>query len=190
MFVGSTAVRGVFGIVVRVKWMEIQLILKSRWTFCKPDVDRKDFDVFLSYVWKTSSSGRVYSLKYTIMVDGAFPFSLDPLQVEVPSERLELLLPHVLEDQWGYRLCLLERDYLPGGVYTKDVVNAIHRSHVLICLLSAEYLSDNNAVFVLESGVQSLLQNSGIKLQLIWTNRAPVSSCSWTRHFLLSFRKP
>lgn len=38
--------------------------------------------------------------------------------------------------------------------YTNDIVLAIQRSQMLICLLSANYLSDSNAVFVLESGVQ------------------------------------
>lgn len=132
----------------------------------------KDFDVLLSFVWRTSSP----ELDSPPLRDnGAFPFSLGPLAVEIPSESPELLLPHVLEDQWGYRLCLMERDYLPGGAYTNDVADAIQRSQMLICLLSTEYLLDNKAMFVLESGVQAFLQNSGTKLQLIWTNTGPVS---------------
>ncbi|XP_055086077.1 interleukin-18 receptor accessory protein-like isoform X2 [Periophthalmus magnuspinnatus] len=172
---GSILFVSSLGIVVYLKWLEIQLILKSCWTFDKADVGHKDFDVFLSSVWSTTSVDMVSSPLRHNKDDGTFPFSLDPLELEVPSESLEQLLPHVLEDQWGYRLCLMDRDFLPGEAYTKDVVNAIQRSQMLICLLSAEYFSNNNAVFVLESGVQALLQNSGFKLQLIWTHRGPAS---------------
>lgn len=53
--------------------------------------------------------------------------------------------------------------------YTNDVVHAIQRSQMLICVLSADYLSNSNAVFVLESGLQALLQNSNLRLMLIKT---------------------
>lgn len=161
-------------IILHVKWLEIQMIYRSRWRLSKPHGGEKDFDVFLSYVWSTSSVSLSSPVRQEHS-DAAFPFTLDPLKVEIPSQKLELLLPHVLEDQWGYRLCLMERDFIPGGAYTNDVANALQRSQMLICLLSTEYLSDNNAVFVLESGIQALLQNSAIKLLLIWSNKAPTS---------------
>lgn len=38
--------------------------------------------------------------------------------------------------------------------YTKDIVLALQKSQMLICLLSAHYFCSSNAVFVLESGIQ------------------------------------
>ena len=40
------------------------------------------------------------------------------------------------------------------AAYTEDVVRVIQRSRCLVCLLSAEFLSNSSAVFVLEAGVQ------------------------------------
>ncbi|KAF7654771.1 hypothetical protein LDENG_00064830, partial [Lucifuga dentata] len=139
------------GVILHVKWLEVTLIYRSH---CRLWAEEKEFDVFLSYVWSAPS---VEDLKLKEEYTTQWP--------------PEVLLPWVLEDQWGYRLCLLERDLLPGGAYVNDVVHAIERSRMLICLLSADYLCNSNAVFVLESGIQALLQNSHIKLLLIWTSR-------------------
>lgn len=40
------------------------------------------------------------------------------------------------------------------SAYTSDVVLAIQRTQMLVCVLSDDYFADSNAVFVLESGVQ------------------------------------
>ncbi|CAJ1049487.1 interleukin-18 receptor accessory protein-like isoform X1 [Xyrichtys novacula] len=165
------------GICLHVKWLELQLIYKSYLQQGKHDGDEKDFDVFLSFVWsglpvEAAEVSAFYQTGPDTDVE-EYLSPTDPLssdEGEVTQKPLEVLLPRVLEDLWGYRLCLLERDVLPGGAYTNDVVHAIQRSQMLICLLSADYLSNNSAVFVLESGVQALLQNSSPKLLLLWTN--------------------
>ncbi|KAL3065684.1 hypothetical protein OYC64_015774 [Pagothenia borchgrevinki] len=135
--------------------------------------DEKEFDVFLSFVWSPSVDleGVLTLSAQKGPHEEACLSSMDLLNTEEGKSTLEVLLPRVLEDQWGYRLCLLERDVLPGGAYTNDVVLAIRRSQMLICVLSADYLSNSNALFVLESGVQALLQNTALKLLLIWTTR-------------------
>ncbi|XP_042349027.1 interleukin-18 receptor accessory protein-like [Plectropomus leopardus] len=171
------------GIVLHVKWLEIQLIYRSYFLHGKDVGGEKEFDVFLSCVWSPSSA----------QVEGVLTFSsqkgpdtddeaclscvdlLDTEEGKVAQGPLEVLLPKVLEGRWGYRLCLPERDILPGGAYTNDVVLAIQRSQILICVLSADYLSNSNAVFELESAVQALLQSSTLKLLLIWTCRASAS---------------
>ncbi|XP_070761106.1 LOW QUALITY PROTEIN: interleukin-18 receptor accessory protein-like [Enoplosus armatus] len=171
------------GIVLHVKWLEIQLIYRSHFQNGKNDGDEKEFDVLLSYVWSPPSAEEEAVLTLSSRSgpdtdEEACLFSMDPLNSEegIATQRpLEVLLPQVLEDRWGYRLCLLERDVIPGGAYIDDVILAIKRSQMLICLLSADYLSNSNAVFVLQSGVQALLQNSTLKLLLIWTNTASAS---------------
>ncbi|XP_034076972.1 LOW QUALITY PROTEIN: interleukin-18 receptor accessory protein-like [Gymnodraco acuticeps] len=161
------------GIILHMKWLEIQLIYRSRVQHGKHDKDEKEFDVFLSFVWSPSTDleGVLTLSAQKGPHEEACLSSMDLLNTEEGKSTLEVLLPRVLEDQWGYRLCLLERDVLPGGAYTNDVVLAIRRSQMLICVLSADYLSNSNALFVLESGVQALLQNTALKLLLIWTTR-------------------
>ncbi|XP_073319901.1 interleukin-18 receptor accessory protein-like [Pagrus major] len=174
---------GGLGIVLHVKWLELQLIYRSRFQHGKHDIDEKEFDVFLSYVWSPTSADveGLLTPSFSSRPENyaeACSSSMDPLNCEegkATQRPLEVLLPRVLEDRWGYRLCLLERDMLPGGAYTNDVVLAVQRSRMLICLLSADYLSNSNAVFELESGVQALLQNSSLKLLLIRTSRASAS---------------
>ncbi|XP_071771114.1 interleukin-18 receptor accessory protein-like isoform X2 [Centroberyx gerrardi] len=170
------------GIIVRVKWLELSLIYRSHCQQANNGEDEKEFDVFLSCVW--SLSGQRAAGLALLSPSGpethaeASPSSMDQLNTEegdATQRPLEVLLPRVLEDQWGYRLCLLDRDLLPGGAYTEDVVHALQRSRMLICLLSADYLSNSNAVFVLESGIQALLQGSQLKLLLIWTRGTAAS---------------
>ncbi|XP_031702807.1 interleukin-18 receptor accessory protein-like isoform X2 [Anarrhichthys ocellatus] len=136
------------GIVLHVKWLEIQLIFRSHFQHGKHDGDEKEFDVLLSYVWSPPSAevmgvSTLSSQRGPDTDEEACLSCMDPLNTE--------------------------------EAYTNDVVLAIQRSRMLICLLSADYLSNSNAVFVLESGVQVLLQDSTLKLLLIWTSRASAS---------------
>ncbi|XP_049574924.1 interleukin-18 receptor accessory protein isoform X2 [Syngnathus scovelli] len=167
-------------IVLRVKWLELQLIYISRLQSEKVDADEKEFDVFFSYVWTSphyEAAGLTRSAQSSPNSHDS-PSTFEPFNLEHVIDNLrppEVVIPMVLEDLWGYRLCLTERDMLPGGAYTNDVVHAIRRSQILICVVSADYLSNSNAVFVLESGIQVLLQSSTLKILLIRTSRT--SAC-------------
>ncbi|XP_053176249.1 interleukin-18 receptor accessory protein-like [Scomber japonicus] len=170
------------GIVLRVKWLELQLIYRTHFQRGKLNGDEKEFDVLLSYVWSPPSAEVEGGLTLSSTSRPSTEVksclsSPEPLNMEEGNTQRapEVLLRQVLEDQWGYRLCLLERDMVPGEAYTNDVVHAIQRSKMLICLLSDDYLSNNDALFVLESGVQALLQNSAPKVLLIWTSRTSTS---------------
>ncbi|XP_061670643.1 interleukin-18 receptor accessory protein-like [Syngnathoides biaculeatus] len=163
---------GGMGVVLHVKWLELQLIYISRFRRGKVDAAEKEFDVFLSYVWTPPCEGAYLTRSSG---SGDYPSSLEPFKSEGAigdwTPPPEVLLPTVLEARWGYRLCLLERDTLPGGAYTNDVVGGIRRSQILICILSAEYLSNSNAVFVLESGIRVMLQSSTLQILLIHTSK-------------------
>ncbi|TNM90922.1 hypothetical protein fugu_003211 [Takifugu bimaculatus] len=151
-----------------MKWLELQLIFRSYFQFGNHSRAEKEFDVFLSFVWPRKSSPSPPGTHD----EGCTNSNLLNWEKGGATERpLEALLPQVLEE-WGHRLCLLERDVLPGGVYANDVVLSIQRSRMLICVLSADYLSNTDAVFILESGIQALLLKSTTKLLLIWTNKA------------------
>ncbi|KAM4743687.1 interleukin-18 receptor accessory protein-like [Anableps anableps] len=162
------------GIILHVKWVELQIICRSRFQFEKYD-EKKEFDVFVSYVWTAPSPEAVNGLTLSSRPYSDAEGCISNMEMQSSEEPIEKLLPQVLEDQWGYRVCLLERDILPGGAYTNDVVFTINRSQMLICILSAEYFASSNAVFVLESGIKALLQNSALKMLLIWTSGTSAS---------------
>lgn len=64
--------------------------------YCSSSPDKKEFDAFVSYAkWSSFESEASSSLN---------------------EENLALnLFPEILENKYGYTLCLLERDVAPGG---------------------------------------------------------------------------
>ncbi|KAG7482751.1 interleukin-18 receptor accessory protein-like [Solea senegalensis] len=164
-------------IILHMKSLELQIMYRSHFHF--GNHGEKPFDVLLSHVWSATSAemetGWTLSSPSGPETDKeACQQCMDLTNTELgeANRRPRVMLLHqVLEEQWGYRLCLLDRDIVPGGAYANDVVCAIQRSQMLICLLSADYLCNSNALFVLESGIQALLQKSTPKLLLIWTCR-------------------
>ncbi|XP_027722353.1 interleukin-18 receptor accessory protein-like isoform X2 [Vombatus ursinus] len=109
--------------------------------------DGKEFDAFVSYAKQDSFD------------------SLDPSSLNEESFALDLL-PKVLEKKYGYTLCLFERDVIPGGVYTEDIVKIIKQSRRVICVLSPSYVS-SPTVFELQAAVNLALEDQTLKLILI-----------------------
>ncbi|XP_042169865.1 interleukin-18 receptor accessory protein-like isoform X1 [Oncorhynchus tshawytscha] len=142
------------GITVHVYWLEISILYRIYLPYKQTTTDDKEYDAFVSYVPSSSSEeagGRGIGGR---------------------EEALEVLLPRVLEGQWGYHLFLLERDLLPGGAYTEDVVCAIRSSRRLVCVLSPDYLA-STCLFELETGIRALQQDPHFRLILIWTSPNP-----------------
>ncbi|XP_024857891.2 interleukin-18 receptor accessory protein isoform X2 [Kryptolebias marmoratus] len=170
------------GILLRAKWLEIRLICRSRFQRGNDTGEEKEFDVFLSHVWSPGSPTWAGGSDFiSTEAEGPVPSCLSVAEKLNAQRPGEVLLSQVLEDRWGYRVCLLERDILPGGAFTNDVVLALKRSRMLLCVLSADYLADANAVFVLETGVKAFLQNAALRLLLVRTRGTGGTSPSLPR---------
>ncbi|XP_069747203.1 interleukin-18 receptor accessory protein-like [Narcine bancroftii] len=140
------------GVGVYKFWIEIVLLYRHYFSKDETIGDGKEFDAFVSYASSCSSREELES-------DGYF----------ITEERFALeLLPNILEKQHGYKLCLLERDILPGGVYTEDVISYIKRSRRVLIVLSPNYFSlAGSRLFELQTGINSMLDNLKTKVILI-----------------------
>ncbi|XP_034513156.1 interleukin-18 receptor 1 [Ailuropoda melanoleuca] len=76
------------------------------------------------------------------------------------------ILPRVLEKHFGYKLCIFERDVVPGGAIVDEIHSLIEKSRRLIIVLSKSYMS-NEVRYELESGLHEALVERKIKIILI-----------------------
>ncbi|XP_053445729.1 interleukin-18 receptor 1 isoform X2 [Nycticebus coucang] len=76
------------------------------------------------------------------------------------------ILPRVLEKHFGYKLCIFERDVMPGGAVVDEIHSLIEKSRRLIIVLSKSYMS-NEVRYELESGFHEALVERKIKIILI-----------------------
>ncbi|XP_054584271.1 interleukin-18 receptor 1 isoform X1 [Eptesicus fuscus] len=82
------------------------------------------------------------------------------------------VLPRVLEERFGYKLCIFERDVAPGGAVVDEIHSLIEQSRRLIIVLSTSYMF-NEVKYELESGLHEALVERKIKIILI--EFAPIS---------------
>uniref|UniRef100_A0ABM5FYY7 Interleukin-18 receptor accessory protein isoform X1 n=1 Tax=Pogona vitticeps TaxID=103695 RepID=A0ABM5FYY7_9SAUR len=141
-----------FGVVLGgmlAYWRWIDLVLFYRYYLAKDETlgDCKEFDAFVSH---------------------ATPNSLGAHHALFEEEQFALeYLPQVLENEYGYKLCLMERNILPGGAYTDDIVNAIKSSRRAIMILTPSYFKNRESIFELEAAVNTALEDKTLKLILI-----------------------
>ncbi|XP_061067210.1 interleukin-18 receptor 1 isoform X2 [Eubalaena glacialis] len=76
------------------------------------------------------------------------------------------ILPGVLEKHFGYKLCIFERDVVPGTAVVDEIHSLIEKSRRLIIVLSKSYMS-NEVRYELESGLHEALVERKIKIILI-----------------------
>ncbi|NWZ44277.1 I18RA protein, partial [Brachypodius atriceps] len=151
LYVLCSAISALFAFVlctafIYQHWIEIVLMYRSYLVHNKSTEDGKEFDAFVSYAKLNSSES-----------DSAL----------ISEEKFALeLLPDMLENKYGYKLCILERDILPGGAYTDEVVTAIKQSRRVIIILSPAYVN-GPSIFELQAAVNCALEDKRIKLVLI-----------------------
>ncbi|XP_078512266.1 interleukin-18 receptor 1-like [Lissotriton helveticus] len=125
----------------------IDLVLQYRRITNKDETksDGKEYDAYVSY------------LKYS------------KLETEAETKFALEVLSHTLEDFFGYKLCIFERDVMPGGATVDDIDSLIDKSRRLIIILSKNYTSDN-AMYELESGLYKSLVERKTKVIVIEYN--------------------
>ncbi|XP_037662741.1 interleukin-18 receptor accessory protein [Choloepus didactylus] len=133
--------------LIYMYWIEVVLLCRTYQSGDETLEDKKEFDAFVSYAkWSSFESEDPSSLS---------------------EENLALnLIPEVLENKYGYTLCLLERDVAPGGVYAEDIVSMIKKSRRGIFILSPSYVN-GPSVFELQAAVNFALDDQTLKLILI-----------------------
>ncbi|XP_012875151.1 PREDICTED: interleukin-18 receptor accessory protein isoform X1 [Dipodomys ordii] len=130
-----------------IYWIEIVLLCRTYQNKDETLGDKKEFDAFVSYAKLNSLENEASS--------------------DLSEEHLALnLFPEVLENKYGYTLCLLERDVAPGGVYTEDIVSIIKKSRRGIFILSPNYIN-GPTTFELQAAVNLALDDQTLKLILI-----------------------
>ncbi|XP_034276427.1 interleukin-18 receptor accessory protein [Pantherophis guttatus] len=135
------------GLLVYRHWIELVLLYRNYLAKDETLSDWKEFDAFVSY---------------------AKPEFIEANQEPCPEEQLALeFLPLVLEHDYGYKLCLTERDILPGGAYTDDIVSAMKKSRRVIVILSPNYAKNSQALFELEAAINTALEDKTMKPILI-----------------------
>ncbi|KAM8977440.1 LOW QUALITY PROTEIN: interleukin-18 receptor 1-like [Pelodytes ibericus] len=75
-------------------------------------------------------------------------------------------LPNILENYFGYKLCIFERDIMPGGSMVDDMNSYLDKCRRLIILLNNNNVSDK-ATYELESGLHKAMVERKIKVILI-----------------------
>uniref|UniRef100_A0A8C6XE62 Interleukin 18 receptor 1 n=1 Tax=Naja naja TaxID=35670 RepID=A0A8C6XE62_NAJNA len=108
---------------------------------------------------ETLGDGKLYDAFVSYLKD------CTPICGEERKFALEIL-PKTLEDHFGYKLCIFERDISPGGAIIDDIQSSIDRSRRLIIILSRNYVSDQ-VMYELEIGLHKALVERKIRVILI-----------------------
>ncbi|XP_075427156.1 interleukin-1 receptor accessory protein isoform X2 [Ascaphus truei] len=117
-------------VVYHVYWLEMVLFYRAHFGTDETIGDGKEYDVYVSYARNAEE-----------------------------EEFVLVTLRGVLENEFGYKLCIFDRDSLPGGNTMEAVFDFIQRSRRMIVILSPDYLTDKS-ISMLEFKLGMVCQNA------------------------------
>ncbi|XP_038272004.1 interleukin-1 receptor accessory protein isoform X3 [Dermochelys coriacea] len=137
---GATVLLVVILIVVyHVYWLEMVLFYRARFGTDEAILDGKEYDIYVSYARNAEE-----------------------------EEFVLLTLRGVLENEFGYKLCIFDRDSLPGGIVTDETLSFIQKSRRLLVVLSPNYvLQGTQALLELKAGLENMASQGSIRVILI-----------------------
>ncbi|XP_077338795.1 interleukin-18 receptor 1 isoform X2 [Lithobates pipiens] len=128
----------------------------------------------------------IFKLKDSKEYDAYISFeSYSSLKDEERDFALGILAP-VLENNFGFKLCIFERDVTPGGAMVDEMNAFLEKSRRLIIVFSKNYASDK-AMYELESGLHKAMVERNIKVILI--EFTPLSELSFIPESLQLLKK-
>ncbi|XP_067850987.1 interleukin-1 receptor accessory protein-like [Heptranchias perlo] len=118
-------------VVYHFWWIEIILLYRLYFGTDETIGDGKEYDVYVSYARNAEE-----------------------------EEFVLTTLRSVLENEYGYKVCIYDRDSLPGGNVAEGVFSFVERSRRMIIVLSPDYLAERS-VSLLELKAGSACQRHG-----------------------------
>ncbi|KAM9318478.1 interleukin-1 receptor accessory protein [Pholidichthys leucotaenia] len=138
-------------VVYHVFWLELLLLYRSWFGTDERHTDNKEFDVYISYARNSEEEQFVLST-----------------------------LRSVLENEFGYSVCIFDRDSLPGGIITDETLRFVARSRRLLVVVSPGYASKGSqALLELKAGIDGMAL--GGDLRVILVQYKPVRRRGWVR---------
>uniref|UniRef100_A0A8D0H1D8 Interleukin 1 receptor accessory protein n=1 Tax=Sphenodon punctatus TaxID=8508 RepID=A0A8D0H1D8_SPHPU len=126
-------------VVYHVYWLEMVLFYRAHFGTDETILDGKEYDIYVSYARNAEE-----------------------------EEFVLLTLRGVLENEFGYKLCIFDRDSLPGGIVTDETLSFIQKSRRLLVVLSPNYvLQGTQALLELKAGLENMASKGSIKVILV-----------------------
>uniref|UniRef100_A0A0P6J533 Interleukin-1 receptor accessory protein n=1 Tax=Heterocephalus glaber TaxID=10181 RepID=A0A0P6J533_HETGA len=137
---GATVLLVVILIVVyHVYWLEMVLFYRAHFGTDETILDGKEYDIYVSYARNAEE-----------------------------EEFVLLTLRGVLENEFGYKLCIFDRDSLPGGIVTDETLSFIQKSRRLLVVLSPNYvLQGTQALLEFKAGLENMASRGNINVILV-----------------------